>query len=74
MAAWASAGVAESSTQAAIAADGLALAGPDTDTLTGSFREAGGKGVHFSGAGLRAHAAVWMEKIAPWLEEQTSRP
>jgi len=36
--------------------------------------EAGGKGVHFSNAGLRAHAAVWMEKIAPWLEEQTPRP
>ena len=33
-----------------------------------------GKGVHFSNAGLRAHAAVWMEKIAPWLEEQTPRP
>ena len=60
--------------QAAIAADGFALAGPDTDTLTGSLREAGGKGVHFSGAGLRAHAALWLEKIAPWLEEQTSRP
>jgi hypothetical protein len=56
--------------QAAIAADGLAHAGPDTDTLTGSFREAGGQGVHFSGAGLRAHAALWLEKIAPWLEEQ----
>jgi len=60
--------------QAAIAVDGFALAGPDTDTLTRSLREAGGKGVHFSGAGLRAHAALWLEKIAPWLEEQTPRP
>ena len=59
--------------QAAIAADGLALAGPDTDTLTGSLREAGGQGVHFSGAGLRAHAALWLEKIAPWLEEQCAQ-
>ncbi len=34
---------------------------------------AGGQGVHFSGAGLRAHATLWLEKIAPWLEEQCAR-
>jgi hypothetical protein len=48
-------------------------AGPDTDTLTGSLHEARGQGLHFSGAGLRAHAALWLEKIAPWLEEQCAR-
>ncbi len=49
---------------------GLALEGPDTDTLKGEFRDGGGKGVHFSGRGLREHAARWVEKVAPWLEAQ----
>jgi hypothetical protein len=56
--------------QAAIWKDGLALQGPDTDALKGNLRESGGRGVHFSGAGLREHAARWVEKVAPWLEEQ----
>ena len=47
---------------------GLALEGPDTDALKGEFRDGGGKGVHFSGRGLREHAARWVEKVAPWLE------
>jgi len=48
--------------------DGTALEGPDSDALKGSLRENGGKGVHFSGPGLREHAARWVEKVAPWLE------
>ena len=56
--------------QAAVAADGTALSGPDSDSLKGEWREAGGKGVHFSGPGLEQHAKLWLEKIAPWLEEQ----
>ena len=59
--------------QAAIVADGTALAGPDSDSLKGEWREAGGKGVHFSGPGLEQHARLWLEKIAPWLEEQLKR-
>jgi alpha-N-arabinofuranosidase len=55
--------------QASLWTDGIALAGPDTDALKGALRDMGGKGVHFSGAGLRAHAASWVEKVAPWLEE-----
>jgi hypothetical protein len=54
--------------QAALWKDGVALEGPDTDALKGTLREAGGKGVHFSGAGLREHASRWAEKIAPWVE------
>jgi hypothetical protein len=49
---------------------GLALQGPDSDALKGELRERGGKGVHFSGIGLRAHAASWTEKITPWLERE----
>lgn len=49
---------------------GLALEGPDSDALKGKLRERNGQGVHFSGEGLREHAARWFEKIAPWLATQ----
>lgn len=55
--------------QASLWKDGIALEGPDTDTLKGDFREAGGQGVHFSGKGLREHAALWDGKLATWLEK-----
>lgn len=47
---------------------GLAMPGPDTDALRGELRA----GVHFKAAGLRKHAALWVEKVAPWLEAQLS--
>jgi hypothetical protein len=56
--------------QAALWKDRTALQGPDSDAVKGSFRDSGGKGVHFSGPGLREHAARWFEKIAPWLAKQ----
>ena len=56
--------------QASLWKDGIALAGPDSDALKGELRESGGKGVHFSGPGLREHAARWVEKVTPWLEQQ----
>ena len=56
--------------QAALWKDGIALEGPDTDALKGEWRDGGGKGVHFSGPGLREHAARWAEKVSPWLEKQ----
>ncbi|MEK7950799.1 sialate O-acetylesterase [Luteolibacter soli] len=55
--------------QAALWKEGIALEGPDTDTLKGDLREANGKGVHFSSKGLREHAALWERKITPWLEQ-----
>ena len=55
--------------QNAVCRDGLALVGPDTDLLGAPFRDAGGKGVHFSAPGLVRHAEAWCGKIAPWLEE-----
>ena len=60
--------------QAAVCRDGLALPGPDTDTLTGSLRDSGGRGVHFSGAGQRRHAEAWAAAIAPWLEARLTAP
>jgi hypothetical protein len=59
--------------QAALWKSGLALPGPDSDALKGPLRERGGKGVHFSGAGLRAHGAAWAERIIPWLEPQLAQ-
>lgn len=56
--------------QASLAKDGIALAGPDSDSLKSEWREANGQGVHFSGPGLRQHAALWDAKLAPWLELQ----
>jgi pimeloyl-ACP methyl ester carboxylesterase len=55
--------------QSALWKNGIALEGPDTDAIKGLLRENDGKGVHFSGAGLREHAARWVEKVAPWLEK-----
>ena len=53
--------------QASLWKDGVAFEGPDTDALKGEWRDSGGNGVHFSGPGLREHAARWVEKVAPWL-------
>ena len=60
--------------QASLWQSGLALAGPDSDALKGGLRERGGQGVHFSGPGLREHAAKWVEQVAPWLENRLALP
>jgi Carbohydrate esterase, sialic acid-specific acetylesterase len=54
--------------------DGVALEGPDTDTLTGDMREKEGKGIHLSAKGLREHGRVWAAKVGPWLEAQLGQP
>jgi hypothetical protein len=43
--------------------DGLALEGPNTDTLGPEYRQNGGKGVHFSESGLKAHGALWAKAV-----------
>jgi sialate O-acetylesterase len=60
--------------QASLWKDGIALEGPDSDALKGKLRERDGKGVHFSGEGLRVHGAKWAEKVIPWLGQQPSAP
>jgi hypothetical protein len=47
---------------------GVALEGPDTDTLIGSHRENGGKGVHLSAQGLQAHGRMWAGKVSVYLD------
>lgn len=56
--------------QASLWRDGVALEGPDSDALKGELRERQGKGVHFSGAGLREHGSRWAAQIIPWLERE----
>jgi hypothetical protein len=56
--------------QKAVVTDGYAFMGPDSDILTGDMREKSGTGVHMSAKGLKAHAHLWFEKVAPWLDEQ----
>jgi pimeloyl-ACP methyl ester carboxylesterase len=59
--------------QEALWKSGAALEGPDSDAMTGEFRDGGGKGVHFSGKGLREHGSRWASKVSPWLEQELSR-
>ncbi len=47
--------------------DGLAIEGPDTDTLTAPYRQNGGKGTHFNDAGLKAHGLLWADKVSLYL-------
>ena len=47
---------------------------PDSDALKGKLHERDGKGVHFSGEGLRAHGAKWAEKVLSWLSRQWAEP
>jgi len=54
--------------QKALWKSGIALEGPDSDALVGDLREHGGKGVHFSGKGLREHGARWADAVSRWLE------
>jgi hypothetical protein len=49
---------------------GIALQGPDSDTLTGDNRDNNGAGIHLSEKGLRAHGKLWDEKVAAWLDKE----
>jgi serine/threonine protein kinase len=52
---------------------GVALEGPDTDTLTGDNRDEGGKGIHFSPKGLKAHGKLWAQKLAVYLDKELAK-
>ncbi|QDT46968.1 GDSL-like Lipase/Acylhydrolase [Symmachiella dynata] len=55
--------------QAKLWAEGVALEGPDTDTLTGDHRDFDGKGIHFSPKGLKAHGLLWCEQVKPLIDK-----
>lgn len=50
--------------------EGFAYLGADSDTLQEEYRDTGGKGIHFSPKGLKAHAQLWAEKIIPYIYSQ----
>jgi len=52
--------------------DGIALTGPDTDTLTGDHRDMGGKGIHLSPKGLKVHGQMWARLVGEHLDEVLS--
>jgi hypothetical protein len=47
---------------------GVALPGPDTDTLGPAYRQNNGKGVHFNDAGLKAHGLLWAHRVELYLD------
>jgi hypothetical protein len=47
---------------------GLAMEGPDTDTLTAAYRQNGGKGTHMNDTGLKAHGLLWADKVSHYLD------
>ncbi len=49
---------------------GVAFEGPDTDALQGDYRDSGGRGVHFSGKGQRAHGHLWAQRVLAHLQHQ----
>jgi len=54
--------------QASLWQSGIALEGPDTDTLTGDYRQNNGTGVHFNEKGLQAHGKLWADKVEAYLD------
>lgn len=54
--------------QRALWQSGLALQGPDTDTLKSAYRQNGGKGVHMNAEGLQAHGALWAARVEAYLD------
>lgn len=48
---------------------GIALQGPDTDTLTGDRRDLEGAGIHFSPKGLYEHGHMWADLVGNYLEK-----
>jgi hypothetical protein len=47
---------------------GIALEGPDTDTLTSAYRQDNGRGTHMNDAGLRAHGMLWAQCVERYLD------
>ena len=54
--------------QVALAKDGVAMLGPNTDTLAGDNRQNNGKGIHFSAKGLKEHGKMWAEVAGAYLD------
>ena len=53
--------------QASLSKEGIALRGPDSDSLTGSYRDQNGKGIHLSKTGLIRHGTLWYRDVCRWI-------
>jgi hypothetical protein len=49
---------------------GIALEGPDTDTLTEEFRA----GIHLNAKGLKKHGELWADKVSIYLDKVLAQP
>jgi hypothetical protein len=47
---------------------GLAMEGPNTDTLGPEWRQNHGMGVHFSSEGLRKHGQLWAQAVEAYMD------
>jgi hypothetical protein len=47
---------------------GIALQGPDTDTLGPAYRQNSGTGTHLNDAGLKLHGQLWAQAVQAWLD------
>ncbi|HEY4355085.1 MAG TPA: sialate O-acetylesterase [Acidobacteriaceae bacterium] len=47
---------------------GIALEGPDTDSLIATYRQDNGKGVHLNDAGLKLHGHLWALRVESYLD------
>jgi hypothetical protein len=56
------------SAQARLWKEGIALPGPDTDTLTSDSRDLGGKGIHLSAKGLQLHGQMWADRVGKYVD------
>ena len=52
---------------------GVAMEGPDTDTLTGDNRDEGGLGIHLSPKGLGAHGRMWSDCVVRYLRQLSDK-
>ena len=48
--------------------NGVALHGPDTDTLGPAYRQNQGRGVHFNDTGLKLHGRLWAAAVSDYLD------
>jgi hypothetical protein len=48
---------------------GIALQGPDTDTLGPAYRQNNGTGTHLNDAGLKLHGQLWALAVEAWLDK-----
>jgi hypothetical protein len=53
--------------QKSLVTDGVALAGPNTDSLGPEFRQNNGQGIHMNARGLQRHGELWADNVGAWL-------